>query len=284
MPDKPIKTDLPAPFGFSQSSLQDYEDCNRRFQLRYIEQLRWPAVETAPVLENERRQLEGQQFHRMVQQYLLGLPVETLTHMAANSKSPNLPRWWTNFLDAREDSLAGLKDHVFFPEQALSAPLGAHRLTAKYDLIAVKDGFATIYDWKTSHKRPKDAWMEQRCQTRVYRSLLTRAGAHLNHGKPFEPGQVKMVYWYAEFPGETAEFAYDNARSNRDWDGLATLIKEISARQSFPLSEDEKTCGFCPYRSYCDRGKIALEASDELDEMAESGWEVNLEQIQEIEF
>jgi hypothetical protein len=69
---KPL-TAIPLSFTFSQFSLQDYYDCPRRFQLRYIEQLKWPAVETEPVLENERHQQEGQLFHRMVQQHQIGL-------------------------------------------------------------------------------------------------------------------------------------------------------------------------------------------------------------------
>ena len=35
-------------FVFSQSSLQDYVDCARRFELRYIDELRWPAVVAEP--------------------------------------------------------------------------------------------------------------------------------------------------------------------------------------------------------------------------------------------
>ncbi len=82
MPDN-LKSELDPYFSFSQSSLQDYVDCPRRFQLRYIEHLAWPAIETEPLLENERRLREGQQlFHRMVQQHLIGLPVEKLTRMA----------------------------------------------------------------------------------------------------------------------------------------------------------------------------------------------------------
>ena len=54
---------LPADFQFSQGSLQDYADCPRRFQLGYILRLAWPAVEAEPVLESERRQLQGQAFH-----------------------------------------------------------------------------------------------------------------------------------------------------------------------------------------------------------------------------
>ena len=168
--------DLPTPFTFSQSSLQDYADCPRRFQLRYMDQLSWPAIDTEPVVENERRQIEGQIFHRLVQQYLLGVPSENLSRMA---NTPNLERWWNNF---RKEFDSFDKLH---PELTLSSPIGNHRLVAKYDLVAVQDDRATIYDWKTSAKRPRDEWMSARWQTRVYRALLVQAGAHLNNNNPF---------------------------------------------------------------------------------------------------
>ena len=44
---------LPPTFSFSQSSLQAYEDCPRRFWLAYVEQLPWPAVEASPIREHE---------------------------------------------------------------------------------------------------------------------------------------------------------------------------------------------------------------------------------------
>jgi hypothetical protein len=50
---------LPLDFQFSQGSLQDYVDCRRRFQLRYLDQLAWPAVEAEPLLEHEQRYLRN---------------------------------------------------------------------------------------------------------------------------------------------------------------------------------------------------------------------------------
>ena len=58
----------------SQSSLQDYNDCPRRFELRYIQHLAYPAVESEPALENEKHQQEGEYFHRLVQQHMIGIP------------------------------------------------------------------------------------------------------------------------------------------------------------------------------------------------------------------
>ena len=270
-----LNSQIQNPFTFSQSSLQDYVDCARRFQLRYIEHLQWPAVETAPALENERRQLEGQQFHRMAQQSFLGLPAEKLARMANTS---NLARWWDNFL-AHGPALDGFK---LYPELTLSAPIGPHRLTAKYDLVAVGAEKALIFDWKTYHKRPKDEWMAVRLQTKVYRALLVVAGAHLNGGQPFAPEQIEMTYWYTDFPTEPSKFIYDAKQHKRDWDRLLKLIAEISAKQSFPLTDDEKKCAYCPYRSYCNRG-LAAGAMDEL-ETELSILDVSIEQIQEIEF
>jgi len=279
MPDT-LKSELPQSFTFSQSSLQDYFDCPRRFQLRYLEQLAWPAVESEPVLENERRQQEGQLFHRLVQQHLVGLPAEKLSPLA---NTPELSRWWKNWIDFRS-----LQDFgSLHAELTLAAPLGGtHRLLAKYDLVAVSpDPKATIYDWKTSHKRPRDEWMAARLQTRVYRALLVQAGATLNGGAPFQPEQIEMIYWYADYPSEPAHFPYNAAQYKRDWDALTGLVAEIVERRQFPMTDDEKKCAYCPYRSYCNRGEKAGtldEAEAETD--ASAGFDINFEQIAEIEF
>jgi hypothetical protein len=272
-----VSPSLPTGFAFSQSSLQDYSDCPRRFQLRYLEQLQWPAVETEPVLENERRQREGQLFHRMVQQYLIGLPAEKISPLA---KSPDLSRWWGNYLSTNFN----LSSFALHSELTLAAPVGIYRLLAKYDLIAVKPGErVTIYDWKTTHKRPRDEWMVARFQTRVYRAMLVQAGAHLNGGNPFLPEQIEMIYWYSEYPVEPSHFPYNAAQHKRDWDALTGLITEIGNHRHFPLTEDEKKCAYCPYRSYCNRGRKAG-MMDETTDSELTNTDINFEQIAEIEY
>ncbi len=280
MPENPrLQTEVQAPFTFSQSSLQDYTDCARRFQLRYVVQLKWPAIESDPVLENEKSQVEGQQFHRMVQQFALGLPAEKIARMAITD---NLARWWENFITATKTGLGDLGTSRLYPEVTLSAPIGKHRILAKYDLIAVKDNQATIYDWKTYHNRPKDERVAARPQTRVYRALLVMAGAHLNESQSFSASQINMQYWYSDFPTEPAKFPYDASLYKHDWEELTNIINEITNKQSYPLTDDDKKCSFCSYRSYCDRGVGAGDAEDvELDVSVE---DITLEQIQEIEF
>jgi hypothetical protein len=295
-----IPAKLPTPFTFSQSSLQDYMDCARRFQLRYIEQLHWPAVETEPILENERRQQEGQLFHRLAQQAIIGLPAEKLERLASGEA---LSRWWQNFTPQLEK----LRAHsAAMPEITLSAPVGAHRLLAKFDLITKetseqvtsneetpstpqpengstgqRSNVLTIFDWKTYHKRPRNDRMSARMQTRVYRYLLAVAGAHLNGGQTPTPEQIEMVYWYSEFPTEPAIFRYDRAQFERDKAHLEKLVSEIAVSTDMPMTDEAEKCKFCPYRSYCDRG---VRAGDGDEAESEAIIEINLEQIAEIEF
>ena len=273
----------------SQSSLQDYMDCAQRFKLRYLDRLSYPAAETEPTLENEKHQQEGEYFHRLIQQHLIGIPAEQIAKFA---NTANLQRWWDNFQCSPE--LSALREMIedqgrnlsgLYTETTLSAPLGKYRLLAKYDLIAIQNGKAFIYDWKTYRKRPRNEWLAARMQTRVYRALLVQAGAHLNGGKPFEPEQLEMIYWFPDFPDQPARFPYSSALFQRDWDSLLKLSEEVASASSYPLTEDRQKCLFCTYRSYCERGICAGEAEQAEAEMeAEELFDVNFEQIGEIAF
>ena len=262
----------------SQSSLQDYYDCPRRFELRYLQRLAYPAIETEPALENEKHQKEGEYFHRLIQQNLIGIPVEQVGKLA---NTDNLQRWWNNFLDFRN-----LQDFgSLYPEVSLSAPLGKFRLVAKYDLIVIDKDRATIFDWKTYRKRPKNEMLHIRWQTRVYRALLAQAGAHFNHGKPFAPEQIEMIYWFADFPTEPARFIYKTDQYKRDWDALTKVANEITGASDFPKTDQVSKCSYCPYRSYCNRGIRAGDAADAgLETEAEELFDINFEQIGEIAF
>jgi predicted RecB family nuclease len=265
----------------SQSSLQDYNDCPRRFELRHLQRLAYPAIETEPALENEKHQREGEYFHRLVQQYFIGIPAEQVGRLA---NTDNLQRWWENFTNATD--LSGLGDLTGLrSEVTLSAPLGAFRLVAKYDLIATDGNKFFIYDWKTYRKRPKNEFLAIRLQTRVYRALLAQAGAFLNNNKPISPEQIEMIYWFSDFPNDPARFPYAADQFKRDWDALTRFEEEIQSASSYPKTDDTTRCLYCPYRSYCNRGVRAGDALDaELETEAEELFDINFEQVGEIEF
>ncbi|MCI0520202.1 MAG: PD-(D/E)XK nuclease family protein [Chloroflexi bacterium] len=276
---------LPPAFQFSQSSLQDFVDCPRRFQLRYILRLAWPALQSQPVLENERLARLGEAFHRMAQQYLLGVPPERLQAMLHD---PDLARWQQNFLrfTAAFPPLQAAGSQIY-PEISLSAPLGAHRLLAKFDLVIARPGEGFwILDWKTSQRPPRRRWLAERMQTLLYPYLLARAGAHFNRGAPPPAEQIEMVYWFANAPADIERFPYSPAAYREAEDGLSGLIARIEGlgEAEFPLTGDDRRCAYCPYRSLCDRGVEAGALQEELESLPPEEIEIDFEQIAEIEY
>jgi CRISPR/Cas system-associated exonuclease Cas4 (RecB family) len=276
-------------FQFSQASLQDFVDCRRRFQLRYLQHVAWPAIESEPILENERFLQQGARFHRMIQQHLLGVPAERLSGLALDE---DLERWWKNYLAFAPQLVDKIGSEVLYPEVALTALLGDHSLVAKCDLVVVEpEGQAIIYDWKTSRKRPKRRWLEGRLQTHVYPYLLVQAGGHLNSGEVVPPEKVEMVYWFADFPDQPERFPYSLDEYQADEKYLLGLVKTFDrlGEEDFPLTEDERACRYCVYRSLCERGVEAGAFGEEEDPVLEDGaetseFDIDFDQIAEVEF
>lgn len=273
---------LPDDFQFSQASLQDYADCPRRFYLRYLRRVTWPAVEAEPVLRHEAHMQRALDFHRMVHQHLLGVSEARLTAQAGEG---DLRVWWENYLAAQPADIEG--EH--FPELTLSAPLAGYRLIAQYDLVVLTpDGRALIFDWKTSRKRTSRRWLMERLQTRVYRYLLVQAGGHLRAAS-IDPSSVTMIYWFANFPHDPERLLYDAEQHAGDETTLHQMIAEIRDRSDedeFALTDDEQRCRFCPYRSLCDRGQEAgdFEAMEELEPERVGAFDLDFDQVAEVEF
>jgi len=115
--------------------------------------------------------------------------------------------------------------------------------------------------------------------------------------RPFQPEQMEMVYWFANFPKDPERFSYDTAQYDADGDYLASLIEEIKelalslskglGDEDFPLTTQERRCRYCPYRSLCQRG-VRAGSFDEMED--ELGWGddfeivLDFEQIAEIEY
>jgi hypothetical protein len=238
---------LQTTFQFSATSLQDYVDCHRRFQLRYLLQVAWPAPEVEPLDERERRGALARDFHQLVHQHLLGLPAELLS---ASVHDPNLERWWRAYLADAPKLNAG----SVMAEVGLSTVLAGHRLMAQYDAIFFRAQPSSseagmrgrelqsqpsllIVDWKTYRRRPSRSWLAKRLQTRVYPLVLVQAGSPLfydfsstGEATMVTPENVEMRYWLAEYPQDPESFPYNTHAYQSDLDYLTALIAEITQR------------------------------------------------------
>ena len=288
---------LPETFAFSQSSLQSYENCPRRFWLAYVERLSWPALEAGPYDEQERLMRLGGQFHQLVERAEAGVEADLV---AAGLEYP-LDEWFESYLRYRPADLP--KENVEV-EQVLSAPLtaasGAYRLAARYDLIAVggqgQDRRAVIVDWKTNERVTRRSSLQLRMQTRVYPYVLVEASAGMPWG-PLAPEQVEMRYWFTAAPAESIAFRYNSALHTENRARFEQVLKEILGRErerdfaKVPDTEENRIrfCSYCIYRSRCNRGTEAgeLETYDEeafVEEDLERALEFTLEEVQELAF
>jgi predicted RecB family nuclease len=270
---------LPDDFIFSQSSLQDYVDCPRRFQLRYLMRQRFPAPVVDDMLEFERKMAQGEHFHHLVHQHLVGIPAELLTRRL---EDVDVRRWFETYLKA---GLVGVPE-VRRPEVSLTVPLGEYALMAKFDLVALGER-ALIIDWKTGQHVPKTETLARRLQTIVYRYVLAKGGAQFNHNAPIRPDRIEMVYWYADKNGENRKLPYSIEQFQADEEYLLKLVDDINTRAEFPLTEDVRRCRFCVYRSLNDRGTQAGSVAEWNEDDAVTDvddFELDLEQIGEIEF
>ena len=267
-------------FAFTQGSLQDYADCARRFELRYIKRLRYPALEVQQALEYEKRMRQGNRFHKLVQQHVHGVPAELLAQSLEDDE--DLARWWQSYLSR---GLADLPPQRY-AEITLQTHLGGQRLVAKYDLLALEPaGAAVIVDWKTGERVPSRSQLQWRLQTVVYRYVLAQAGAHL-YGEPIPPERIRMDYVYVARDGERISFDFSAAQMREDEARLLEMIGAIGEAGEFPLTEELRRCKFCSYRSFCDRGEAGDLRDFEFDEDEEEQetFDLDFEQIGEIEF
>ena len=143
MTNQPLLSDT---FTFSQSSLQAFVNCPRRFWLAYVQQLPWPAIEAAPVQDHEHLMRLGADFHRLVERTEIGLDPQLLSMGLADP----LDQWFDAYLRYRPHDLP---DQYVDVEHVLSIPFGEdnplqppqegepaqYRLAAKYDLLAAAD-------------------------------------------------------------------------------------------------------------------------------------------------
>lgn len=255
---------LPEHFRFSQSSLSDYLLCKRKFYLRYVQKLAWPAPITEPMLERERHLENGKSFHLLIQQLLTGIDAALLESTVGNLQ---LNHWWQNFLKA---GLPSIKDELHWTEMTLSTRINGWDLDAKYDLIHQPNADTlTIYDWKTNQAAPKVESYRKSIQTRVYLYVLSQGVQSLfgSTGKSVSAHKLSMVYWFAEFPEHTARIPYSVESLQADREYLGQLINEITGNteEDFVMCDNEKICRTCEYRSFCERGIKAGPAENDED-------------------
>ena len=273
-------------FRFSAQSLQDYIECPRRFLLRYIQKLDWPAEQSSPYLAFEQYRHKGELFHTCVDQYFHGIDPALIERQI---RDDDLHTWWQHFLQfIQEQNLLHTVSEILF-----QTSLGDHLLIAKFDLLAVTADYKVIiFDWKTTagERKPSHHILAEKMQTLIYPYILCRAGLSVTGEQLASPMNVTLQYWFPQYPQEPELFKYSSVQMQRDETRLRGLMEEIEIKaiDDFPMTEDEKRCRFCVYRSYCGRGEkagnILSEDQEAVLDLDLDDLDLSFENIEEIAY
>jgi len=230
----------------SASALATYQVCPLRFRYRYIDNLYWTRLWSAP--PEERLVVErGQNFHLMARRYYAGLD-------PAQVEDPVEQRELDHWLSLLQSFLPRTFDRSFFPELELRLNRPDLRLVAKFDLVVVDpDGKAMIFDWKTERKLPNKSYLAKAPQTLVYRYMLCTAGGQYSPRGRFRPDEISMVYWNPMYPHRWHRLEYTEAQYQRDEHYLQQQIAQIlrTPRDMFLATTDEGACRRCEFQMIC---------------------------------
>lgn len=238
---------LPNDFVFSQSSLQSYLNCPKQFELLYLKRITWPAQKYADSEIFEIDLAAGQKLHLAIQRYLLGLDEQQIYAQIDSDPDPRISIWFTNFI--RHFGYLRQKES-FLVENPLTVPLGEFCLTAKYDFLMLENVLTSIFDWKTSAKKPSLPQLAAKIQTKVYLLVAHIAGLF---GKDSLP---QMRYWEANYPQLDLTISPTLKDLSRFSEEINRLIQKIAVETEFQKTQNLTRCVYCRYRSYCQRGNI----------------------------
>ncbi|MBP7213442.1 MAG: PD-(D/E)XK nuclease family protein [Anaerolineaceae bacterium] len=242
-------------FVFSQSSLQTFDYCPRRFYLRYLKKLVWPAQMVSEQNQSKDRD-SGVRFHQLIHQYFLGFELETLRKIADYDSDSRMAVWFENFLQSPFAHLPGTLN----PESSFKTEIAGYQLIAKVDLLQIHENQIKIYDWKTSQHLPKASNLLKQAQSQVYPLVISRA---------IEPKSQKLslIYWEANFPDQTIELESNSSDWQKFENDLSNQISEIVSlkEEEFVMTDDKQKCGWCEYRSFCHRAVSAEQADESYD-------------------
>jgi hypothetical protein len=247
----------------SQGHLNLLQACPRKFQHIYFDRLGAPI---SP--EQQEKQIWGSQFHLVMQQRELGLPVEFLVR-----EDPQLERWVTALISAAPEISIPDPQTARDSEHCRTCNVGDYLLTVIYDLLIADNQQAQIIDWKTYPQPKNRRWLEKDWQTRLYLYVLAETSDYL-------PEQISMSYWFVQSQPQpqSLKFSYDRARHQQTERDLTYLLNQLSdwlqAYQEVgadlpQVAESAGRCSDCSFAIRCGRSAVGespanLEAAKDL--------------------
>lgn len=205
----------------SQTALNRLEKCPRWFQHSLIEHRESPLDP-----QQQQKLAQGNQFHQLMQQRELGLPVETLL-----PPGDKLRQWMQDFLERAPSHISPnpFRDAIYYREAEHERRLVWQDILwlVRYDLLLLCPDQAQILDWKTYPRPRSPQQLQNTWQTRLYPFILAETS-------PYPPEAISMTYWFVEGspnspeqPSQCWQFNYSQLDHQKTRQDLETLAQQF---------------------------------------------------------
>ena len=290
----------------SQGHLTVLDACDRKYQYIFIDALSGPST-----ADQQATTQWGSQFHLMMQQRALDLPVEVMT--GANVEmSDSL----TALAEAAPEVFAhlpassGVADNETFSqsEHRRTLTFNGYLLTVIYDLVVQSPDRGQIFDWKTHQRPPRQEWLKDDWQTRLYLYVLCET-------TDLRPEQLSMTYWFvrlgamsddsraesllerqdsSERQPTSYRFSYSEDQHRQTRLDLQRLTNRLTALGQlaeqaidFPKVAVEKgLCDRCPFNVRCERAPAsaptALSLSPDPYRLLQAASQLTADTVEEV--
>jgi len=232
----------------SQRHLNLLETCPRKFQHTFLDQL---SSLTTP--EQQEKLDWGSNFHLLMQQREMGLPVEYLLQ-----EDPKMQHSVVSLVTVAPEILTPNPQSRSFRESEHFRSLNfqGYLLTVAYDLLIASEKKAQILDWKNYPEPKKRKWLEENWQTRLYLYVLAETSN-------YPPEQISMTYWFVQSQPEpkSLRVGYNSEKHEQTKQDLIRLLNQLNYRvERYELGEEftqvssaSRECGYCQFAVKCQR-------------------------------
>ncbi len=269
----------------SQSHLTLLDACPRKYQYVFFDALSGPST-----YEQQTTAQWGSQFHLLMQQRSLDLPVELLSQanaemaasMAALAKAaPEVFEHLPASGDPSESLTFSQSEH------RRTLAFGRYLLTVVYDLVVLSSQQGQIFDWKTHQHPPRQSWLQNDWQTRLYLYVLCETTA-------LSPEQLSMTYWFVRLgdalpSGQEPSFyrfgysAAQHQQTQRDLQQLTDRLTRMQQQADFPKVAIEKgLCDRCLFNVRCDRAPASAPSPTSPQQLLQAASQLTADSVEEI--
>ena len=229
-------------FIYSQNSINTYKSCPLKFKYKYIDKINWRQDDIGS-REYYESLVVGSEFHLLCERYFSNIPLGI-----NENTNPKFIKWIEK-IKKLVPMCSETRHIVYLPEYEIRYRINENTITAKYDLIIIKDNAIEIWDWKTENKKVDYKNAQNRIQTIVYMMLAKEVIPKL-YNIDIDFKNISMKYYQPEFEDEPITISYSEEIHNSYKHRIIEYINMMK-QSKYLTSKNTNHCKYCEFNKLC---------------------------------